>query len=356
MADAVPPPPSPGAKRRDPKGFLGVAALTGLLLAPMMSGWLLAEGLFRIVDRPPAPVAYLIAVALGLCLCGVIAFVASLADKRTQPNRWTIGEQLLEALDSIRQGDFNVRIENAKRGPFTDVVDSVNSMARDLGTLEQQRQDFISNVSHEIQSPLTSITGFASLLREPGLDESTRRHYLDIIAAESRRLSQLSTNLLRLTALDDAQLDRRRFSLDGQLRDVILTLEPQWSAREVTVELDAPAARAMGDPEILRQVWVNLIQNAIKFTPPGGRVLVQVSPDGIGLWRVDVDDTGEGIAPRDLPHVFERFFRGDKARAVGGNGLGLALAKRIVDLHGGSIAVASEPGTGATFTVRLPLG
>jgi signal transduction histidine kinase len=332
--------------------------MAALLLVPMMAGWLAAEALFRAVGRPAAPVAHLVAVALGLCLCGLIAFCASVADRRAQPNRWTSGKRLLEVLDRIRQGDFNVRIENPGRGPFTDVVESVNAMARDLGTLEQQRQDFISSVSHEIQSPLTSIKGFAELLREPGLDQATREHYLDVIAAECRRLSALGSNLLRLTALDEAVIDPKPFRLDEQLRDVILTLEPQWSGRDVDVELDSPAVHAQGDQDLLLQVWVNLVHNAIKFTPPGRRILVRVTPGAAGpgysKCRVEVEDSGGGIAQEDLPHVFERFFRGDKARAVGGNGLGLALAKRIVDLHGGRIAVASGPGQGSTFTVDIP--
>jgi signal transduction histidine kinase len=331
------------------------------MTATMVLGWFLAEALFRLTGRPSALGAYMVAVAMGLGACALAAFAAQLFAKKGQLSQWTMGDRILDALERIGRGDFNIRIENAGRSPFADVVDSVNSMARELGTLEQQRQDFVSAVSHEIQSPLTSITGFAGLLREPDLDEETRRHYLDVIAAECQRLSALGSNLLRLSALDEAQIEAHPFALDEQLRDVILTLEPQWSARQVAVELDTPAACAHGDPDLARQIWVNLVHNAIKFTPPGGRIAVRVEPwaqepaqgDHPG-WRVEVEDSGDGIVQGDLPHVFERFFRGDKARAAGGNGLGLALAKRIVDLHGGRIAAASAPGQGSTFTVWLP--
>jgi signal transduction histidine kinase len=338
-----------------------VLALAVLMGATMTVGWFGAEALFRLTGRPSALPAFLVAVTLGLGMCALAAFMASVLARRGQLNQWTLGDRILDALERIGRGDFDIHIENAGRSPFGDVVDSVNSMARELGTLEQQRQDFVSAVSHEIQSPLTSITGFAGLLREPGLDEDTRRHYLDVIAAECRRLSALGSNLLRLSALDEAQIEARAFRLDEQLRDVILTLEPQWSARQVPVELDAPDARAHGDPDLLRQVWVNLVHNAIKFTPPGGHILVRIEPwtpgpggNGPRGWRVDVEDSGDGIVPADLPHIFERFYRGDKARATGGNGLGLALAKRIVDLHGGRIAAASLPNQGSTFTVFLP--
>jgi signal transduction histidine kinase len=330
------------------------------MAATMTLGWFLAQALFRVTGQPSGLGAYLVAVVLGLALCASTAFIASLAAKKGQLSQWTLGDRILDALERIGQGDFDIRIENAEHSPFGDVVDSVNAMAGQLGTLEQQRQDFISSVSHEIQSPLTSITGFAGLLRDPGLDEAARQHYLDVIAAECQRLSSLGSNLLRLSALDEAEIDARTFPLDQQLRDVILALEPQWSARAIAVELDTPVAGAQGDPDLLRQVWVNLVHNAIKFTPPGGRVLVRVGPGGASAqgdrfrWRVDVEDSGDGIAAADLPHIFERFFRGDKARAVGGNGLGLALAKRIVDLHGGRITAASAPGHGSTFTVCLP--
>jgi signal transduction histidine kinase len=355
-------PGRPNAKRRDPSGAFGVLALCVLMCATMTLGWFLAEALFRFTGRPPALAAYMVGVALGLALCALAAFVASLAAKKGQLGQWTLGDRILEALERIGRGEFDIHIENAGRSPFGDVVDSVNSMARQLGTLEQQRQDFISAVSHEIQSPLTSITGFAGLLRDLDLDEETRRHYLDVIAAECARLSALGANLLRLSALDEAEIGVSPFALDEQLRDVILTLEPQWSDRRVAVELDALAAGAHGDPDLLRQVWVNLVHNAIKFTPPGGQIEVQVTPwtskttpgGAESGWRVDVRDSGDGIASTDLPHIFERFYRGDRARAAGGNGLGLALAKRIVDLHGGRITAASAPGQGSTFTVYLP--
>jgi signal transduction histidine kinase len=242
-------------------------------------------------------------------------------------------------------------------------------MARELGTMEGQRQEFISNVSHEIQSPLTSIIGFADLLKNPRLSEQQRLHYLSIIETESRRLSRLSDNLLRLSALnsDDSTLERSRFALDEQLRSVIVMLEPQWSARQQTLTMDVEKLEITADRELLEQVWINLLHNALKFTPKGGTIAVRLTHDvdgdgatGAGDSRpliiCAITDTGDGIAPGDLPHIFERFYRADRARdrALGGNGLGLPLAKRIVELHGGAITVKSDPGKGATFSVYLP--
>lgn len=316
-------------------------------------GWFEARALFQLTGEPPALAGYLVAIVLATLTAGLVINLI----QRLRGQRFDRGELMfadtLAALDRIARGDFDVHIVSDGRGPYSEVVESVNKLARELGTLEQQRQDFVSNVSHEIQSPLTSIGGFAGLLRDPGLDEPTRQHYLDIISAECRRLSGLSDNLLRLSALDDAVLNRGRVRLDEQLRDVILTLEPQWSEKELAVQLKADPVELDADADLLRQVWTNLVHNAVKFTPPGGRIRVNVRAEGSGA-VVEVADTGVGIASTDLPHVFERFYRADKARGVGGNGLGLALAKRIVDLHAGRITVASTPGQGTTFTVHLP--
>ncbi|MDR1422717.1 MAG: HAMP domain-containing histidine kinase, partial [Coriobacteriales bacterium] len=306
------------------------------------------------------------------------------------------GRDIFDALERIARGDFNVFVPSHEHDPLAGLAESVNRMARQLGTVESQRQQFITDVSHEIQSPLTSISGFAALLRDSALTEEQRLHYLGIIEQESRRLSHLADNLLRLAALDseDQQAERTHYALDEQLRSVILTLEPQWTARNVSVELvteqtkpntdaDIKAAESEpevnreaagsepganpgsteygatplafdGDQELMEQVWINLIGNAIKFTPEGGKVTVSVERVG-AAWVVRVIDTGIGVTEEDLLHIFERFYRADKARgrSQGGNGLGLPLARRIVELHGGSIDVASDPDHGSTFTVTL---
>jgi signal transduction histidine kinase len=268
---------------------------------------------------------------------------------------------ITEALERIAQGDYNVLLPVGDRRAFDDLAKSVNRMAAQLGTTEQARQEFVASVSHEIKSPLTSISGFAQLLHDPTLTPKEREHYLDVIEEESKRLSHLSDNLLKLTALDDAEkpLDLAPVDLPAQLQSVALLMEPQWRAGRIDVELDAPeGARAPvvnGDAELLQEVWINLLSNAIKYTPAGGRITITVAAAGEGHATVSVADTGCGIPAQSLPHIFERFYRVDKARdrARGGNGLGLALAKRIVELHGGHIGVTSEPNTGSTFSVNI---
>jgi two-component system phosphate regulon sensor histidine kinase PhoR len=256
---------------------------------------------------------------------------------------------LLDAMERIAQGDFSVFVQTDDH-IHAELADAINNMAKNLGNLETMRQDFISNVSHEIQSPLTSIHGFAVLLKKPGLSDDERQRYADIIETESKRLSSLSDNLLKLSSLDNNPITKREFRLDKQLSNVILTLEPQWSAKNLTVEADLQRCVASGDQDLLSQVWVNLLVNAIKFTPEGGVIFIAMNEGS-----VKIADTGVGISKDDLPHIFERFYKVDKARdrALGGNGLGLSLVRKIVELHGGDITVESEPGKGTVFTIRL---
>jgi len=317
-------------------------------------GWLAAQGIFMLTGRPPEILAYLIAIILSVLIAGFGAITLAKITGRPPGDSRLRGEELLSALDRISRGDFSVRLDPTPDGPLREVVESVNKMAADLGTMEQNRQEFISNVSHEIQSPLTSISGFATLLREDGLDPAKRRHYVDVITAESERLSTLSGNLLRLSALDDdVTLNLTRFWLDEQLRSVIVMLEPQWSAKQITVEVNADPVEIDADQEMLSLVWINIINNAIKYTPASGRITVTLTHEN-QYARIQVTDTGIGISPEDLPHVFERFFRADKARSGQGNGLGLSLAKRIAEVHSAHIDVSSQVGKGTTMTVLIP--
>lgn len=262
---------------------------------------------------------------------------------------------ILFAIEELNKGNFSVTLET--NGHRNEISDKFNEMAKNLGDLETMRQDFISNVSHEIQSPLTSIGGFAALLQNDALPAGERRHYAEIIESESRRLSSLSGNLLKLSALDGGEkpLTITTFRLDRQLQQTALTLEPQWSAKSLNVEADLEKCEYSGDEDLLSQVWVNLLHNAVKFTPDGGTVSVQLKTDG-GQLKITVADSGVGISAEDAVHIFERFYKADKSRdrALGGSGLGLSLVKKIAELHGASVGVDSDPGKGTAFTVILP--
>lgn len=266
---------------------------------------------------------------------------------------------MIEAMQRLSKGDFNVALHHPRNlGQFEPLVTSFNQMATQLGQMEQLRQQFISNVSHEIQSPLTSITGFAHALRGGGLSEEMRDHYLSIIETECARLSKLSDNLLKLTSLESQQhpFERRAYRLDRQLRRVVLSCEPLWQTKSLELDVELPETTVFADEELLDQVWINLLANSIKFTPPGGtiRLRLDVRDDRA---VITVTDTGPGIPEDALPHVFERFFKADKARSRegGGSGLGLSIVRHILSMHGGEATAANAPGDGAVFTVKLPL-
>ncbi|QHW34900.1 HAMP domain-containing histidine kinase [Paenibacillus rhizovicinus] len=268
----------------------------------------------------------------------------------------------ISAIRRMSKGDFTVTIDKAEQMPghYGELATSINDMAVELNQMEQMRQAFISNVSHEIQSPLTSIRGFARALQQDGLDDQQRNHYAGIIETESVRLSKLSDNLMKLTTLeaDQQQIHPKPFRLDQQVRAMILACEPIWTEKNILMDINLDERVMLnGDEELLSQVWMNILTNSLKFTDEGGTLSVEVKPTPEGA-SVCISDNGIGIAEEDLPHIFERFFKADKARSRrekgSGSGLGLSIVKVIVDLHGGKVTASSTPGVGTTFTVTLP--
>lgn len=316
--------------------------------------------IYRWTGTPPDFWAHIISGLVGMILVTCVASISRLLASRYSKGirrHHALQSQILTAMTRIAQGDFDVFIDTRDDYPHNDMVEGINKIAKELGSMEQLRQDFISNVSHEIQSPLTSISGFAALLKNDSLTTEQKNRYLGIIEAESKRLSALSDNLLKLSALETGgePLAFAEFRLDKQLEEVALMLEPQWSAKHIEMEVDLERATIQGDEGLLSQVWVNLLHNAIKFTPEGGAIRVILKSDPTNAY-CQIIDTGIGIAPEDQIHIFERFYKVDRSRdrALGGNGLGLSLAKKIVGLHEGQITPQSEIGKGTTFSITLP--
>jgi signal transduction histidine kinase len=276
--------------------------------------------------------------------------------KRFDLSHFPILSGAVEAMNKMATGDFNVLVKTNEEDPFNEIADKVNRMAKELGSLEKMRQDFISDVSHEIQSPLTSISGFASLMKKGSLSEEQVTHYASIIETESKRLSKLSENLLRLSKLesDDNNLNLNRYQINKQIESILLMLEPQWSEKNITLDVSLEETTICGDEDLLSQVFINLLNNAIKFTPENGSITVKLSNKEKGI-ECKISDTGVGIAPQDQLRIFERFYKVDKSRdrSLGGNGLGLSIVKKIVDLHGGQISLVSEIGKGTEFTILL---
>ena len=267
--------------------------------------------------------------------------------------------RIAEGAERIAAGDFSTRI---RPGPdiyseegFNRIIYCFNDMAEELGGIETLRTDFISNVSHELKTPIAVINNYSTMLLEPGLTEEQRAEYAESIKSASRRLSDLITNILKLNKLENQQIypESERFDLSEQLCECLLGFEDAWEKKNLGIETDiADGIMIEGSPELLSLVWNNLFSNAIKFTDDGGTVSVSASIGG--QWaEVRVKDTGCGISPETGRHIFEKFYQGDTSHAAQGNGLGLALVKRVIDITGGEIAVSSKVGEGSTFTVRL---
>ncbi|RJG24966.1 sensor histidine kinase [Paenibacillus thiaminolyticus] len=267
-------------------------------------------------------------------------------------------KKMTEATKRMAKGDFSTKLSFQGKDEIGVLAASFNHMAQELGQMEQMRQDFVSSVSHEIQSPLTSIYGFSKALRNRVISEADQDRYLEIMMTECERLSRLSDNLLQLASLDSEHhpFAPRIYRLDEQLRQVIVAAEPQRADKALRLADRLEDVTIEADEDLMSLVWTNLIGNAIKFTPENGRITVSLArQDGKAL--VTIADTGIGMAEEDRARVFERFFKADKARRrnAGGSGLGLAIVKKVANLHQGTIRLDSEPGQGTTVSVTLPI-
>lgn len=266
-------------------------------------------------------------------------------------------KRLTKLTARIAKGQFDEKVPDKRRDEIGELARSFNRMSGELNQLETMRKEFISNVSHDIQSPLTSIRGFAAALRDNHYTEEQRVHYLTIIEHESERLAKLSDNLLKLAALESKQVTLHPSAYDPakHIRKVFLTLQPQWLEKRIEIDLEGLQQTVIqADASQMEQVWHNILSNSIKFTPPDGEIRVSSTEDPYSV-RLVFSDTGEGIREEDLPHVFDRFYKSDKARdrEHKGSGLGLAIVKQIVDMHEGSIELSSEWKRGTTVTITL---
>ena len=264
--------------------------------------------------------------------------------------------EILAALHKITAGDFTVRMpEHAMQAEFAEIVKGINTMTEELSGVETLRTDFIADVSHEMKTPLAVIGNYGTLLQDPNLSPEKRMEYAKTITVSARSLAEMMTNILRLNRLDNQQIypDMKSYDLSEQLCECLLQFESRWEEKEINVQTDlAEDVTITADGELLALVWNNLLSNAFKFTPRGGTVSVSLKADGEDV-VVAVSDTGCGISKESGQRIFEKFYQADRSHAPQGNGLGLALVKRVIDITGGSITVDSKLGVGSTFTVRL---
>lgn len=337
--------------------FSLVALVFVVMVLSIGSAGLLAFLLYRtgLLDmNEPAPIRGVYVLLYISLFMGVV--IATLLSRRSvRPIR-----DMMEATGKVAKGDFSAEV--TAKGSIVFELDvlaaSFNKMVQELRGIETLRSDFVRNFSHEFKTPIASISGFAQLLKKGDLSERDKQEYLDSIIQESERLVGLSTSILNLSKVETIEIvsERSVYRLDEQVRLAILMLEPKWSARNLQLELALDEEIEINsNKNLLQQVWINVLDNAIKHSKSGGTLK-------IGLWQrggdavFRLEDLGCGMSEETMRRMFDKFYQGDASRSTTGNGLGLTLVKRIVDLCEGTIEVESELNRGSVFTIRLPLG
>ena len=254
---------------------------------------------------------------------------------------------MINGLNCLAKGDFKARIKFGKllgRHPaMTELTNSFNTLAEELENTEMLRSDFVNNFSHEFKTPIVSIAGFAKLLKRGKLTPQQQQEYLNVIEEESLRLADMATNVLNMTKVENQNIltEVTQFNLSEQLRTCVLMLERKWSKKSIEFSMDFGEHTIEADEELLKQVWLNLVDNAVKFSPQGGLVEIAVQSNDRYV-RVSVINEGEEISKEDQKRIFNKFYQMDQSHAAEGSGIGLAVVKRIVQLHGGTVSVQSE--------------
>ncbi|WP_197026393.1 sensor histidine kinase [Oribacterium sp. P6A1] len=263
---------------------------------------------------------------------------------------------LVDALQKISQGDFEVKLdENSGLQEFRNMNKNFNRMAKELSNTETLRNDFVSNVSHEFKTPLSSIEGYASLMLAPDITKDELQVYAKKIMTSTKQLSSLTGNILALSRLNTGTINETPvlYSLDEQIRESILMLEQKWTQKNIDLEMELPEVNIMNYQNLLFQVWTNIYSNAIKFSPDNSTITTLIEKED-KVVKVRIRDQGIGINEEQIHHIFDKFYQADTAHKSEGNGLGLAICASILKLSGGSIQVHSAPGKGSEFIVFLP--
>ncbi len=297
---------------------------------------------------------------LNVALISLLLTVIDVVRRRLTLDRPV--KKMSEAMEKMIRGDFSVRIPHVSRlvgdDNFNDIIDCINRMAEELSGVETLRTDFIANVSHEMKTPLAVIQNYGTLLASPDLSDEKRIEYARALSDATRRLSDMITNILKINRLENQQIYPKSeiYDLGEQLCESLLQYETVWERRGIEIDTDIEEnVRVCADAELLSLVWNNLLSNAFKFTDMGGKVTLSLSADN-AYATVRITDTGCGMSPEVGAHIFEKFYQGDTSHAGEGNGLGLPLVKRVIDILEGEIGVESAEGIGTTFTVKIRRG
>lgn len=264
--------------------------------------------------------------------------------------------EFIEGTEKLSRGDFSVRINIKHPSEFKILSENFNLMAKELGGIEVLRTDFINNFSHEFKTPIISIKGFAEILKDDNLPKDERNEYLDIIIEESKRLTTLSNNVLNLSKIENVAIlkDTKVFNIGEQLRQAILILHSKFENKNILLDINIGDYNINGSKEMLNQVWINLLDNAVKFNRENGIISIALKKKEDNI-IITISDNGIGISKEALPKVFDKFYQGDTSHSTLGNGLGLAMVKKIIELHNGTIECDSVHLRGTRFTIMLPI-
>ena len=330
--------------------FAGIVFVTAMLVFVLIASVWLMLFKFNVIEVGPQgrKIPILLLLFCSLLLGGAVAVYAGKVIVKPVQN-------MGKAFRAISEGDFSVKVpEDAKIDEIREISKQFNAMTHDLSHIETLRTDFAVNVSHEFKTPISSIEGYAALLQNPNLSTEKREYYTQKIIDNSHRLSNLVSNILLLAKLENQEMviDNKLFRLDEQIRRTILLLEDKWAKKDITFEMDLPRTMYYGSERLIEHVWYNIVDNAIKHSPCGGVIEIRIETDEKSV-RVEITDHGDGMSEEVIKHAFEKFYQGDSSRKEEGNGLGLALVKRVVNICGGEIEVNSKQGSGATFIITL---
>ncbi|MBQ7153268.1 MAG: HAMP domain-containing histidine kinase [Clostridia bacterium] len=302
------------------------------------------------------PIFVLRPVLLGVVILVTAMLVGTFASYFISKHFLSPLEKLTQATKEIAKGNFNVDLPDVdSESEVTELTESFRKMSSDLANMEMFRSNFINNFSHEFKTPIVSISGFAKQLQAGVSDPEKAKEYIDIIAQESERLVSMSTNVLLLTSLENAQVpyEEKEYDLTEQIRSCILLLEKKWTEKNLELYLDLDEVSLLSCEELLHHVWINLLSNAIKFSKDGGTLSVSCHRLADSV-EVRIGDCGCGMSEEVLGHIYDRFYQGDSAHSKEGNGLGLSIAQKAVSLCHGTISVSSQIDVGTVFTITIP--
>jgi len=334
--------------------FLLVFLMFAILLISMLISGIVSFFLFELNIIHTAPEnRHILLVGCMLLVSLVMGTVLARAGGRRFLRQFYA---LFDAMKEVAAGNFSVRMEAGPARETINLAKNFNEMVKELSNIETLRADFVSSISHEFRTPVASIRGFARRLKKGTLTEEQRNECIDIIISESERLTRLSSNVLLLSSLESTErvTEQAEYPLDEQLRRTLLLLQPQLQKKGIVIDLDLEEVNITASDELLSHLWINLLGNAIKFSPDGGAIKVALWVSGDDA-VVSIADEGAGMGHDVKRRIFDKFYQGDGARATEGNGLGLSLVKRVLELENGRIEVDSEPGKGACFIVSLPI-